>query len=152
MESCCLLHSQGGGGGSDSWAGTPDPLRRMQKVEWEHQVPSCALQMSGISLNDIKCQTLSHLLKFVCWAEQPFIRSSTDKGDGVPAAGPDPCLCCHTLEDYKKEGERLLTWAGSDRRRGKGFKLKEERLRLDIRRKFLAVRVLKLWQRLPREI
>lgn len=41
-------------------------LGRMQTADWEHQVPSCALQMSGISLNDRKCQTLSHLSKFLC--------------------------------------------------------------------------------------
>lgn len=124
----------------------------MQKVEWEHQVPSCALQMSGISLNGIKCQTLSHLLKFLCWAEQPFIRSSSDKGDGLPAAGPDSWLCSHTLVEYKKEGEQLFTWADSDRRRGNGFKLKGERHRLDIRKKFFAVRVLEVWHRLSREV
>lgn len=39
-----------------------------------------------------------------------------------------------------------------DRTQAKGFKLKEGRLKLDIRKKFFSVSVMKQWNRLPREV
>ena len=38
---------------------------------------------------------------------------------------------------YKKDGDKLLCRACNNRTRGKGFKLKEGRFRLDMRKKFL---------------
>jgi len=52
---------------------------------------------------------------------------------------------------YRKDEENTFSRACCNKTRSNGFKLKEGRFRIDIRKKFFTIMVLKGWNRLPRE-
>ena len=53
---------------------------------------------------------------------------------------------------YNKDGDKHFSRACCDRTRGSGFKLKEVRFMLDMRKKNCTMRVVKHWKMLPREM
>ena len=66
------------------------------------------------------------------------------QGD-LPAAFP------YLKGAHKLEGCQLLERVDNSRTRGSGFKLKEGIFRLDFRSKYFTMRVVRCWDRLPRE-
>jgi len=55
-------------------------------------------------------------------------------------------------EAYKKDENRVFSRVCCNRTKSNGFTLKEGRFRLDIRKKFFTMRVVKYWHRLPIEV
>ena len=53
---------------------------------------------------------------------------------------------------YRKDGENIFSRACCNRTRSSGFKLRKGRFKLDIRKTFFTVRVVKHWCRWPREV
>ena len=56
-----------------------------------------------------------------------------------------------TLKGVYKEGDWLFTWSDSDGIRGNGFKLKERKFSLEVRKKSFTQREVRRWHRLHRE-
>jgi len=53
---------------------------------------------------------------------------------------------------YRKDGDRLFSRLCCDETRGNSFRLKEARFRLDIRKKYFTVSVVRHWNRLPADM
>jgi len=65
----------------------------------------------------------------------------------------DLIAACQYLKGaYRKDEENTFSRACCDRTRSNDFKLEEGRFRLDRRKKFFTVRVVKHWSMLPGEV
>jgi len=79
--------------------------------------------------------------------EQPGDKTSVEL-DLQPGKSHSPSLALYGA----LYGDNLFSRDNSDRTRVNGFKLKQGRFRLDIRKKFCTMRVVKHWNGLPREV
>ena len=53
---------------------------------------------------------------------------------------------------YKKEGDSLFSRVCDDKTRGNGLELKESRFMSDIRKESSTVKMVRHWNRLPRDV
>ena len=60
--------------------------------------------------------------------------------------------CWYIKGRLQKRRDRLFSRVCCDRTRGNGFKVTEGRFRLDIRKGFLTLRLVRHWHRLPSEV